>query len=151
MLYWIKVSLICYMQNQVIKNIALNDWIVDMIISFYSSGTALASDSVKVGCRSVFFFPVSCNWFSWFFIWGLSALHRFLFISFVKQTQLTCWIYWAPWQMVCKPIIHIIWCFFNWWQHSQIMVVLIRGTLSITVVFSVNKEVNSIIQWKAIK
>ena len=27
-----------------------------MIISFCSSGTALASDSAKVGCRSVFFF-----------------------------------------------------------------------------------------------
>ena len=56
MLHCKKVCLICHMQNQVIRNIALKASIGDLIISFHSSRTALASDIFKVGCKSVSYF-----------------------------------------------------------------------------------------------
>ena len=56
MLHCIKVGLICHVQSQVIiKNIALNTSIGDLVISFHSSGTALDFDSFEVGCKSVAF------------------------------------------------------------------------------------------------
>ena len=65
--------------------------------------------------------------------------------------------------IICDIVLYlnIIWCmnvhvslsigFFNWRQHSQIMVLFILGSLYITFLFIVHKQINSIIQWKAKK
>ena len=70
MLLCIKVSLICHIQNQVIRNIALKASIGDLIISFHSYGRALASDSFKVGCKSVPFFQFLVAYFFDFLLGG---------------------------------------------------------------------------------
>ena len=134
------------------ENIALNGSIGDLNNSFHFSGTALASNIFKVGCKSVPFFQFLAADLPDFLFGVWVRCSDFCLFSLSSKVES---------QIMYKTIIHIIWyttvhgslsiCFFNWRQHSQIIVIFIWGTFYITVIFSVRKEVNSIIQWKAKK